>query len=87
MSGADLEVRRAFEEWLKRLLLPSKRLEKKELSSLGLEEARTMLAERVREWTREWVEEGKKEGLEKGQEKGREEGLRKGVVRGGRAPS
>ncbi|MFV1995842.1 MAG: DUF4351 domain-containing protein, partial [Verrucomicrobiales bacterium] len=40
----------------------------------NLREARTLLAERVKEWTRQWREEGLEEGLEKGREEGRKEG-------------
>ena len=61
---------RAFTVWLKRVLLPGRMpgVEFKHLNEL--QEVKSMLAERVIEWTEEW----KKQGLERGLEKGRQEG-------------
>jgi hypothetical protein len=55
-------IRRAFAVWLRRVLLPArlKDVEVPDVSDLG--EVRTMLEERVIQWTKEW----KQQGLEQG---------------------
>ncbi|MBF0435732.1 MAG: Rpn family recombination-promoting nuclease/putative transposase [Magnetococcales bacterium] len=72
------ELRRAFANWLTRILLP--RLSKHycavpesipEMNDLG--EVHTMLAETAERWTKEWLQEGLQEGLQKGLQKGRQE--------------
>jgi predicted transposase/invertase (TIGR01784 family) len=73
------EMRRSFSSWLSKVLLPA-RLPGIEIPGLAdLQEVKTMLAERVMEWTREWEQEGFQKGHERGllegHEKGREEAL------------
>ena len=70
------ELRRAFTVWIKRVLLPV-RLPGVALPEVGdLQEVRSMLAERVIEWTQEWKQQGLQEG--------RREGLQQGLVESAR---
>lgn len=70
------DVRRAFVGWLRQVLLP-RRMPEAEVPELeNLQEVKTMLAERVREWTEQWREEGR--------EKGRVEELHRTILRLGR---
>jgi predicted transposase/invertase (TIGR01784 family) len=74
-------LRRAFAVWVVKVL--SNRLPGVEIPQVAdLQEVKSMLAERVTEWTREWKQEGFEEGLEKGRgeglEKGRQEGWGEG---------
>jgi predicted transposase YdaD len=63
-------LRQAFAAWVIKVL--SSRLPGVEIPQLAdLTEVKSMLAERVEEWTRQW----KQEGLKEGREKGRQEGL------------
>ena len=62
----EQEVKRSFEEWIGRVLMPQRFGTKGPPSMQPLEEVRTMLAERVKEWTRQWVEEGREQGIEQG---------------------
>lgn len=63
-------LRRAFTVWAKRVFLPG-RMPHVEFEQLNdLQEVRSMLAERVIEWTEEW----KRQGLEQGRQEGRQEG-------------
>jgi len=83
--GQD-SLRRAFTVWLKRVLLPG-RVSGVEFSDLNeLQEVRSMLAERVVEWTRDWkqqgIEEGRQEGRLEGRLEGRQEGLQEGKRQG-----
>jgi ribosomal protein L17 len=59
-------IRRAFAVWLRRVLLPArlKDVEVPEVSDLG--EVRTMLEERVIQWTKEWKQQGLEQGLSRG---------------------
>jgi flagellar biosynthesis/type III secretory pathway protein FliH len=67
-------LRRAFTVWLKRVFLPG-RMPRVEFANLNeLHEVRSMLAERVVEWTEEW----KRQGLEEGLKEGLKEGLQQG---------
>lgn len=78
----QLQLRRHFAVWLKRVLLPSRMrgLNFDELNDL--QEIDSMLAERVKDWTRDWreqgVEEGRKLGLKQGLQEGKEEGIQDG---------
>lgn len=57
------EMRRSFATWMKDILLPA-RLPGAEIPKLvELQEVKSMLAERVVEWTQEWKREGFEEGL------------------------
>ena len=70
--GED-ELRRAFVEWVRRVL-PQGRLAGAELPGVrDLERGGAMLAERAKEWTEQWLREGREQGLEKGLERGRAE--------------
>jgi predicted transposase YdaD len=52
----------------------------------NLQEAETMLAERVKQWTEEWkqqgLQEGRQEGLQEGRQAGRQEGKQEGMRQG-----
>jgi hypothetical protein len=55
---AQADLRRAFVGWLRQVLLP-RRMPGTEIPELeNLQEVRTMLAERVQEWTRQWEQQG-----------------------------
>jgi hypothetical protein len=63
------EVRRSFTLWVMRVLLPA-RVPGTEIPEVtDLQEVKSMLAERVIEWTHQWKQEGLEEGLQKGLEK------------------
>jgi hypothetical protein len=67
-------LRRAFTVWLKRVFLPG-RIPGKEFNHLTeLQEVKSMLAERVIEWTEQWKQQGLQEGIEQGIHRGRKEG-------------
>ena len=75
-------LRRAFTVWIRRVLLPG-RLPGVELPEVrNLQEVRSMLAERSRNWTEEWKREGMKEGLEEGLKEGLKEGVKEGLKQG-----
>ncbi|NOX56915.1 MAG: transposase, partial [Planctomycetes bacterium] len=61
------ELARAFVAWLGEILLPSRMPEVPLPRLSNFQEARTLLAERVKEWTRQWREEGLRKGREEGQ--------------------
>ncbi|MEP7766286.1 hypothetical protein, partial [Sanguibacter sp. 26GB23] len=63
-------LRRAFTEWLRRVLLPRRFPGARMPELQELQEVNTMLRERVKEWTREWREQGLAQGLEQGLEQG-----------------
>jgi len=64
-------LRRSFTVWINRVVLrPANGLEQSIPPINDLEEIRTMLAQRVSEWTNEWKQQGWIEGMEKGMEKG-----------------
>ena len=80
------ELRRAFNTWLERVLLPH-RLPGQRIGQMNdLTEVQTMLSERVKEWTREWHAEGKLEGMQQGMLKGEAEVLRRQLKRFGALP-
>jgi predicted transposase/invertase (TIGR01784 family) len=75
-------LRRAFTVWLKRVLLPS-RMSGVEFTQLNeLQEVRSMLAERVVEWTESWEQQGIQKGIAKGMEKGIQKGMELGIGQG-----
>ena len=79
--GED-ELRRAFAEWVRRVL-PRGRLAGAALPGVrDLEGGGTMLAERAKEWTEQWLREGREQGLEQGLERGLEQGLERGREQG-----
>ena len=63
-------LRRSFSIWINRVLWPAKKLEQTLTNSNDLVEIKTMLAQRVSEWTQEWKQQGLTEGLEIGKEIG-----------------
>ena len=70
--GED-ELRRAFVEWIRRVL-PRGRFAGTALPGVqDLEGGGTMLAERAKEWTEQLLREGREQGLEQGLERGRAE--------------
>lgn len=73
-------LRRAFTVWLGRVLLPARLPEVTVPAVADLQEVRSMLAERVIEWTRDW----KQQGLEEGRVEGRIEGLQEGQIQSAR---
>ncbi|MFO8155249.1 MAG: Rpn family recombination-promoting nuclease/putative transposase [Thiohalospira sp.] len=71
-------LRRSFTVWLKRVLLPARMPGVNFEQVHELQEVRSMLEERVKEWTLDWkqqgIQEGIREGIEQGIEQGRQEG-------------
>ena len=64
-ESGDAELRRAFAAWLGGVHLA--RFGEEGMSFLSRwEEERTMLAEKVKEWTEEWLRQGREEGIEQG---------------------
>ncbi len=74
----DRALTAAFSAWVDALLLPRTRTETAADPLTRIKEARTMLAERVQEWTREWLEQSRTEGREQGRTEGREQGRTEG---------
>ena len=73
-ESGEGELRRAFAAWLGGVHLA--RFGEEGMSLLSRwEEERTMLAEKVKEWTEEWLRQGREEGLALGREEGIEQGL------------
>jgi predicted transposase YdaD len=65
---AEAGLRRAFETWLQKVILPRFGLSEEEVSgTLTLEELDTMLAESIDRWNREIREEGRQEGRQEGE--------------------
>jgi predicted transposase YdaD len=85
-SGIQPSLRRTFQSWLRRVILPRFKVTAEDSAHLTLEEIETMLAERIDQWNREMVEKGIQIGIQKGiQEgiqKGRQEGIQKGIQKG-----
>ncbi len=59
---SEASLRRAFETWLQRVILPRFGLSREEAATLTLEELDTMLAESIDRWNREILEKGRQEG-------------------------
>ena len=72
------DLARALVVWLRRSLLASRMPDIDIPEIENLQEARTMLAERVKDWKKQWQEEARKEGEKAGQKKGRKEGRKEG---------
>jgi predicted transposase/invertase (TIGR01784 family) len=68
------ELRRSFTTWLLGVLLPARVPGTVIPQVADLQEVKSMLAERVVEWTHQWKQEGLEEGLQKGRQEGRQEG-------------
>lgn len=71
-------LRRAFTVWLKRVFLPGRLPGVRIEEVKDLQEVRTMLADRVDEWTRDWKQQGLEEGRREGKLEGKLEGKREG---------
>jgi predicted transposase/invertase (TIGR01784 family) len=71
----EASLRKAFETWLQKVILPRLDVPLEEASAaLTLEEMETMLAESIDRWNHEIREEGRREGLQEGRQEGRQEG-------------
>ena len=62
------ELRRSFTAWLRGVLLPARMPGAVIPEVADLQEVKSMLAERVKEWTHQWKQEGRLEGLREGQD-------------------
>jgi hypothetical protein len=72
------DLRRAFVGWMRQVLLPRRMPGAVVPELTDLQEVRTMLAERVKEWTQQWRDEGWEEGRNEGRNEGRKEGRKEG---------
>jgi predicted transposase/invertase (TIGR01784 family) len=70
-------LRRAFETWLQKVILPRFGVTAEASAQLTLEEMETMLAESIDQWNRQIREEG----IQVGRQEGRQEGRREGEAR------
>jgi len=71
LAGPEQDtLRRAFTVWFSRVLFPNRIAETNKPSIEELDEVKTMLAERVKEWNRESMERGIQKGMQKGIQKG-----------------
>jgi len=61
------DLRRAFTVWIQRVLLPGRMPGVRLDEVKDLQEVRTMLSERVVEWTREWENKGVEKGVKLGE--------------------
>jgi len=77
-----VELKRSFVAWLLRVLLPARVPGLKLPEMEDLQEVRSMLAERVLDWTEQWKQEGLEEGRKEGRQEGRQEGLQEGRQEG-----
>lgn len=69
------DLRRAFEAWIRKVLLARRWPKAVESNtSITLEELEIMLRERDRPWPEVWAEKGEKKGLQKGRREGRKTG-------------
>jgi predicted transposase/invertase (TIGR01784 family) len=66
----QIELRRSFATWVVQVLLPARAPGAQIPAVTDLEEVKSMLAERVKEWTVEWKQEGRKEGRQEEREAG-----------------
>ena len=74
----DEGLRRTFADWLRMVLLP-RRMPGVEMPAVNdLEGVRSMLAERVLEWTEQWKQEGMDQGLKQGMDQGLKQGFKTG---------
>ena len=71
-------LHRAFVVWLHRVLIPAKIGQAAFPDTASLTEVKSMLAERVVQWTKEWEEQGMAKGRAEGIAEGRVEGITKG---------
>jgi predicted transposase YdaD len=64
-------LRRAFESWLKKVILPRLGLSREAFARFTLEELETMLAESIDSWNHVIREEARQEGRQEGRAEGR----------------
>jgi predicted transposase/invertase (TIGR01784 family) len=82
IPSGETSLRKAFETWLQKVILPRFGVSLEEVSdTLTLEEMETMLAESIDRWNQEIREEGRREGLQEGRQEGRQEGEARMVLR------
>jgi prophage antirepressor-like protein len=68
LPPAEADLRRAFETWLKKVVMPRLGLSQEEVSTAAtLEEVDTMLAEKIDRWNRELREKSLQEGRQEGE--------------------
>ena len=83
---SEPELQRAFSSWLYDTIVPNVKPEPRLPEFNSLEEAESMLAERVTQWTERWWQQGHSEGrqmgLSEGERKGLLEGKREGLLEG-----
>jgi flagellar biosynthesis/type III secretory pathway protein FliH len=72
------DLARALVVWLRRSLLASRMPDIDIPEIENLQEARTMLAERVKDWKKQWQEEARTEGDKEGWKAGKKKGQKKG---------
>ncbi len=81
LAGPEQDsLRRAFTVWFSRVLFPSRITETNKPSIEELDEVKTMLAERVKEWNRESMQRGMQKGMQKGMQRGMQRGMQKGAL-------
>ncbi|MBI4872011.1 MAG: transposase [Candidatus Riflebacteria bacterium] len=73
-SPEQARLRNAFRVWLTEDLVPGKLRGQSVEGVRELDEVRSTLEARVKEWTRQWRSDGRKSGLKKGRKAGRKEG-------------
>ena len=85
---SEPELQRAFSSWLYDTIVPNVKPEPRLPELNSLEEAESMLAERVTQWTERWWQQGHSEGrqmgLSEGERKGLLEGKQEGLLEGER---
>ena len=81
---SEPELQRAFSSWLYDTIVPNVKPEPRLPEFNSLEEAESMLAERVTQWTERWWQQGHDKGRLDGERKGLLEGERKGLLAGER---
>ena len=85
---SEPELQRAFSSWLYDTIVPNVKPEPRLPEFNSLEEAESMLAERVTQWTERWWQQGHSEGrqmgLSEGEHKGLLEGKQEGLLEGER---
>ena len=79
---SEPELQRAFSSWLYDTIVANVKPEPRLPEFNSLEEAESMLAERVTQWTERWWQQGHDEGRLDGERKGLLEGERKGLLEG-----
>ena len=80
-TSEQADLARALVAWLRRSLLASRMPDVDIPEIENLQEARTMLAERVKDWKKQWHDEGQKEGRKEGRKEGESAFLLKQLAR------